>query len=187
MNKPQSAPALVLIRYGLRAMGAADLTVVHGWLNEPHVTRGWPNPEGALRTLTRRLSAPGIACCILTIDRRDAGNLQVYDPHHALPPAADEPTSGHPYRHQPRGTGGIDPFMGGARVIGRCGSRLIRRVIEYLLKAEIPCVATDPDPTHQRSLAALRRAGLCCIRQRDTAWRHVRLMGCVNLKPTVSP
>jgi aminoglycoside 6'-N-acetyltransferase len=117
MNKPQSAPASVPIRYDLRGMGPGDL---------------------------------------------------------------------HPYRDQPCGTTGIDHFIGGARVIGRYGSRLIARVVEYLFNGDIPYVKADRDPTHAR-LAAFRRAGLRCFGQRDTAWGPGRLMRCDNLKPTVSP
>jgi hypothetical protein len=98
MIKAQSAPAVVPISYGLRAMGPADLPVVRGWLTQPHVTRWWPNPEVALRLITQHLGEPAIECFILTMDGEDAGYLQVYDPHHSPPPAADEHASVHPYR-----------------------------------------------------------------------------------------
>jgi len=188
MTKAQSAPALVPIRYGLRGMEPSDLAVVRGWLAQPHVQRWWPNPQIGLRSIAQHLSEPAIACFILTIDGRDAGYLQVYDPHHAPPPAADEQTSGHPYRDQPRGTRGIDLFIGEARLIGRGhGSRLIRRILEHLFEEGISCVVTDPDPANARSIAAFRRVGFRCVGQRDTAWGHVLLMRCDNLKPTISP
>jgi aminoglycoside 6'-N-acetyltransferase len=188
MINAQSAPASAPIRYGLRATAPADLAIVRGWLAEPHVTRWWPNPEHALRSITQHLVEPAIECFILTMDGCDAGYLQVYDPHHAPPPAADEQASVHPYRDQPRGTRGIDLFIGEARFIGRGhGSRLIRRILDHLFEGGIPCVVTDPDPANTRSLAAFRRAGFRCVGERDTAWGHVLLMRCDNLKPIISP
>jgi aminoglycoside 6'-N-acetyltransferase len=188
MIKVQSTPALVPIRYGLRAMGPAGLAVVRGWLTEPHVTRWWPNPDVAVRSIAQHLSEPAIECSILTIDGRDAGYLQVYDPHHAPPPAANEQTRDHPYRDQPRGTRGIDLFIGEARFIGRGhGSCLIRRILEHLFEEGIPCVVTDPDAANARSVAAFHGAGFRCVGERNTAWGHVLLMRCDNLKPTISP
>jgi aminoglycoside 6'-N-acetyltransferase len=135
MINAQSAPASAPIRYGLRAMAPADLAIVRGWL----VTRWWPNPEHALRSITQHLVEPAIECFILTMDGRDAGYLQVYDPHHAPPPAADVQASVHPYRVQPRGTRGIDLFIGEARFIGRGqGSRFIGRILDHLIEGEYP-------------------------------------------------
>jgi aminoglycoside 6'-N-acetyltransferase len=185
MIKAQSAPAVVPISYGLRAMGPADLPVVRGWLTQPHVTRWWPNPEVALRLITQHLGEPAIECFILTLDGEDAGYLQVYDPHHSPPPAADEHASVHPYRDQPRG---VDLFIGEARCIGRGHlSRLIRRILEHLFEEGIPCVVTDPNPENARSVAAFRRAGLRCVGERETARGRVLLMRCDNLKPAISP
>ncbi|HSR82491.1 MAG TPA: GNAT family N-acetyltransferase [Hyphomicrobiaceae bacterium] len=187
MIKAQSAPAEVPISYGLRAMGA-DLAVVRGWFTEPHVTRWWPNPEVALSLITQHLSEPAMECFIPTMGGQDAGYLQVYDPLHLPPPAADEHASGHPYRDQPRGTRGIDLFIGEGRFIGRGhGSRLIRRILGHLFEGGIPCVVTDPDPTNARGVAAFRRAGFRCVGERDTAWGHVLFMRCDTLKPAISP
>ena len=183
MTKAQSAAALVPIKYGWRGMGPSGLAVVRGWLTEPHVARRWPNPQIALRSITQHLSEPAIERFILTIDGRDAGYLQGYDPRHAPPPAADEQTSDHPYR----GRRGIDLFIGEARLIIRGhASRLIRRILEHLFEGGIPRVVTDPDPA-TRSIAALHRARFRCDGQRDTAWGHVLLMRCDNLKQTISP
>jgi Acetyltransferase (GNAT) domain len=83
MINAQSGPASAPIRYGLRATAPADVAIVRGWLAEPHVTRWWPNPEHALRSITQHLVEPAIECFILAMDGRDDGYLQVYDPHHA--------------------------------------------------------------------------------------------------------
>src|SRR5262245_4225506 len=188
MIQPQSAPAVAPIRYGFRAMRPADLGTVGGWLAEPHVKHWWPDPERALRSIIQHLSEPAIECLILTMGGRDAGYLQVYDPHHTPCPAADDQTIGHPYRDQPRGTRGIDLFIGEARFIGQGhGPRLIRRVLDHLFAVGAPRVVTDPDPANTRSIAAFRRAGFRCVGERDTPWGHVLLMRCDNLKPIISP
>jgi aminoglycoside 6'-N-acetyltransferase len=178
----------VPISYGLRATGPADLAAVRGWLSEPHVTRWWPNPEVALRSINQHLSEPAIERFIPTRDGEDAGYLRVYDPHHPPPPAGDEHPRDHPYCDQPRGTRGIDLFIGEGKLIGRGhGSRLIRRILGHLFGEGIPCVVTDPDPANARSVAAFRRAGFGCVGEPHTAWGHVLLMRCDNLKPAISP
>jgi len=177
MIKAQSAPAMP-IRYGLRAMGSADLPVVRGGFKAPHVTRCWPNPKVALRAITHE-------CFILPMDGCEAGHLQVYGPDHGPPPAADGQTSGHPYRDQPRGNNLV---IGVARFIGRGhGSRLIRCTVEHPFEGKIFCVATNPDPANARKVAAFLRVDIRCVGERDTSWGHVLLMRCDNLKPSISP
>ena len=112
MIKAQSAPALVPISYGLRAMGPAGLAVVRGWLTGPHVTHGWANPED-----DHPASEPTRHCLLHPDHRRPRrGRFAGVRPPALLPPAADEQTLGHPYRAQPRGVRGIDLFFGAAKV-----------------------------------------------------------------------
>ena len=183
MIQPQSAPAAAPIRYDFRVMTAADLGVVRRWLATPHVTRWWPDPECSLRSINRHLSEPDIACLILTMNGRDTGYLQVYDPHHS-----DGGTTGHPYRDQPRGARGIDLFIGEASCIGRGhGPRFIDRVRDHLFGAGAPCVVSDPNPLNARSVAAFRSAGFRSMGERDTAWGHVLLMRCDSPRQAISP
>jgi aminoglycoside 6'-N-acetyltransferase len=170
MIKAQSAPASAPIRYGLRAMGPTDLPIVRGWLGEAHVTRWWPDPERGLRSIGRHLGEPGIECFIRTIDCRDAGYLQVYDPHHGPKTGVHAQTSIHPAGDQPRGARGIDPFIGEARFIGGHRPRLMRRILDRLFEGEMRCVLTDPDPMNTRSVAASHRAGFRGVGERGTAW-----------------
>jgi aminoglycoside 6'-N-acetyltransferase len=188
MIQAQSASAVAPIRYGLRAMTAADLDSVRRWLAQPHVARWWPHPECALRSVTRHPSEPTIACLILTMNGRGVGYLQVYDPHHAPGRAGDGQTPRHPYQDRPRGPRGIDLFIGEASFIGQGhGPRFIRRGLDHLFDAGAPCVVADPNPSNVRSVAAFRSAGFRSMGERDTAWGHVLLMRCNSPRQVISP
>jgi aminoglycoside 6'-N-acetyltransferase len=183
MIQAQSAPAAAPIRYDFRAMTAVDLDAVGRWLATPHVTRWWPDPECALRSISRHLSEPAIACLILTMNGGDTGYLQVYDPHHS-----DGETTRHPYRDQPRGARGIDLFIGEASCIGQGrGPRFIGRVRDHLFEAGASCVMSDPNALNARSVAAFRRTGFRSMGERDTAWGHVLLMRRDSPRQVISP
>jgi aminoglycoside 6'-N-acetyltransferase len=78
--------------------------------------------------------------------------LQCYDP-------AAWPDNG--FGQQPRGTRGIDQFIGEPDMIGRGhGSALIRCFIEGLLQDGTPRVITDPNPANARAIRAYEKAGL---------------------------
>jgi aminoglycoside 6'-N-acetyltransferase len=180
----ESALAVAPIGYDFRAMGPADLTRVGRWLDEPHVAQWWPDGARQLATIALHLEEPAMRCLILTVDGGDVGYLQVYDPHHEPCIAPDGTTISHPYRDQPRGTRGIDLFIGEAKLIGRGhGPRLLARVLRHLFDAGAPSVVTDPDPANTHSIAAFRKAGFRALQTRDTQWGHVLLMRCDH--PTV--
>ena len=184
MIKAQSAPALVPISYGLRAMGPADLAVVRGWLTEPHVMRWWAHPQADHPASERTRH------CVL-------------HPHHGRPRhgrfAGVRPPSCTAFRLRtskrlatlPRPAARRArhrPFLWRGKVHRtRPGSCLIRRTLEHPFEEDIPCMVTDPDPANARSVAAFCRAGLRCTGERDTAWGHALLMRRDNLKPTISP
>jgi aminoglycoside 6'-N-acetyltransferase len=177
----RSAQAAAPVSYDFRAMRSADLVLVGRWLDEPHVTRWWPDGAKQLATIARHLEEPSMRCLILTLEGRDVGYLQVYDPHHEPCLAPDGTAILHPYRDQPMGTRGIDLFIGEVRLIGRGhGPRLVAHVLSNLFNAGAPCVVTDPDPANTHSIAAFRKAGFRALETRDTEWGHVLLMRCDN-------
>jgi aminoglycoside 6'-N-acetyltransferase len=78
--------------------------------------------------------------------------LQCYDP-------AAWPDNG--FGPQPRGTRGIDQFIGEPDMIGRGhGSALVRSFVEALLRGGTPRVITDPNPANARAIRAYEKAGL---------------------------
>lgn len=179
MIQAQSASAVAPIRYGLRAMTAAVLDSVRRWLAQPHVARWWPHPECALRSITGHLNEPAIECLILTMNGRRVA-------HHTR--AGDGQTPRHPYQDQPRGTHGIDLFIGEASFIGQGhGPRFIRHGLDHLFDAGVPCVVSGPNPSNVRSVAAFRSAGFRSMGERDTAWGHVLLMRCDSPRQVLRP
>src|SRR5262249_56147847 len=69
----------------------------------------------------------------------------------------------------PRGTRGIDQFIGEPDMTGRGhGSSFIRAFIAGLLRTGTPRVLTDPDPANARAIRAYEKAGFCKDRMVDT-------------------
>jgi aminoglycoside 6'-N-acetyltransferase len=162
-------------------MKASDLALVRCWLHAAHVARWWPDAEKQARSIAAHMNEPSMRCLVLMVDGQDVGYLQVYDPHHEPCIAPDGSEIEHPYRDQPRGTRGIDLFIGEAHMIGRgLGPRLIARVVRSLFEEGAPCVVTDPDPANTHGIAAFRKAGFRSLQERDHAWGHVLLMRCDN-------
>jgi len=188
MIQAQSASAVAPIRYGLRAMTAADLDSVRRWLAQPHVARWWPHPECALRSITRHLSEPAIACLILTMNGRGVGYLQVYDPHHAPGRAGDGQTPRHPYQDQPRGTRGIDLFIGEASFIGQGhGPRFIRRgSTTSSMRAHRVRWQTPIPPTYA-ALPPFAAPVSAPWGNEIPLWGHVLLMRCNSPRQVISP
>jgi aminoglycoside 6'-N-acetyltransferase len=61
---------------------------------------------------------------------------------------------------QPKGTRGIDLFIGEPDMIARGhGSALIRAFVEDRLKHGAPRIVTDPDPLNTRAVRAYEKAG----------------------------
>jgi aminoglycoside 6'-N-acetyltransferase len=179
MSHVQSAQAAALVRYRFRAMAVADLGLVRHWLEEPHVTRWWPDPERAAGSIAKHLHEPAMQCFILTVDDMDIGYLQAYDPHHQPCLGPDGTVIEHPYRDQPPGTRGIDLFIGDGNYVGRGhGPRLIGGIVARFFDEGSPCVVTDPDTSNAQSIAAFRKAGFRALGERDTPWGHLLLMRC---------
>ena len=60
----------------------------------------------------------------------------------------------------PRGTRGIDLFIGEPDMIGRGhGSAFIRAFVDERLRSGAPRMVTDPDPSNTRAVRAYEKAG----------------------------
>ncbi|MFZ0847647.1 MAG: GNAT family N-acetyltransferase, partial [Hyphomicrobiaceae bacterium] len=77
----------------------------------------------------------------------------------------------------PRGSRGIDQFIGEPHMIGRGhGSACIAAVVDRLLAAGCPRVLTDPHPANRRAIHAYQKAGFARQRAVDTADGRALLM-----------
>ena len=154
--------------YQFRAMTAADLPVVRGWLAAPHVMEWWGDPDEQFGFVKDDLDHPAMDQFIVSADDKPFAYLQCYDP-------LAWPESG--LGDQPPGARGIDQFIGEPDMIGKGhGSAFIRAYADQLLAAGAPLVLTDPDPMNQRAIRAYEKAGFLPDRVMDTSEGPALLM-----------
>ena len=136
--------------YAFRPMTAADLPLVRRWLALPHVREWWGDPSEQYALVSGDLEEPAMDQFIVSEQGRDFGYLQCYD--------LTAWNSG--FGAHPRGTRGIDQFIGEPDMIDRGhGSAFIRGFVGSLLTAGTPRVLTDPDPNNARAIRAYEKAG----------------------------
>jgi len=146
-------------QYAFREMTADDLPMIERWLAEPHVREWWGDPAEQYALVSGDLDEPAMDQYIVSADGRDFGYLQCYD--------LTAWNSG--FGEQPKGTRGIDLFIGEADMIERGhGSAMIRAFADERLGSGAPRVVTDPDPENIRALRAYERAGFTPVGMVDT-------------------
>ena len=137
--------------YVFRPMTAADLPLVRRWLAEPHVAQWWGDTCEQFELVSGDLEVEAMDQFIVATDARPFGYIQCYDPD-VWP---DNGLGDHP-----RGTRGIDQFIGELAMVDRGhGSAFIRVFIDRLLASGTPRVITDPDPANARAIRAYEKAG----------------------------
>jgi aminoglycoside 6'-N-acetyltransferase len=135
-------------------MTADDLPMIKRWLAEPHVSQWWGDPAEQYELVSGDLDEPAMDQYIVSADGRDFGYLQCYD--------LTAWNSG--FGEQPKGTRGIDLFIGETDMIERGhGSAMIRAFVDERLKRGAPRVVTDPDPENLRALRAYEMAGFARV------------------------
>jgi aminoglycoside 6'-N-acetyltransferase len=137
--------------YVFRPMTTADLPLVRRWLAEPHVAQWWGDTCEQFELVSGDLEVEAMDQFIVATDARPFGYIQCYDPD-VWP---DNGLGDHP-----RGTRGIDQFIGELAMVDRGhGSAVIRVFIDRLLASGTPRVITDPDPANARAIRAYEKAG----------------------------
>lgn len=136
--------------YVFRAMTAADLPTIERWLETPHVREWWGDPTEQYLLVSGDLDEPAMDQFIVSADGSDFAYIQCYD--------LTAWNSG--FGEQPKGTRGIDQFIGVSGMIERGhGSALIRAFVDRVLAGGAPRVVTDPDPDNIRAIRAYEKAG----------------------------
>ena len=144
--------------YALRAMVAADLPVLAGWLNGAELRRWWGDPAEQLALVAQDLDNVLMDQRIASLDAAPFGYLQSYECHAWPAPHLVDFS---------QGTVAVDCFVGVPEMLGRGhGSAMLRLYADALLAEGAAAVVIDPDPENERAVRAYRRAGF-----RDVALR----------------
>jgi aminoglycoside 6'-N-acetyltransferase len=131
-------------------MTSADLPLIRRWLTQPHVREWWGDPAEQYALVSSDLDVSAMDQFMVATDGFDFAYLQCYD--------LTAWNSG--FGAQPKGTRGIDLFIGEPDMIARGhGSALIRAFVEDRLKHGAPRIVTDPDPLNTRAVRAYEKAG----------------------------
>jgi aminoglycoside 6'-N-acetyltransferase len=148
-----------MVVYAFQPITAADLPLIRRWLAEPHVRQWWGEPDEQYELVSGDLDEVAMDQYIVSADNVPLGYLQCYD----------LTAWNSSFGDQPRGTRGIDLFIGKGGMIGRGhGSAFIRTFVDDRLRNGAPRIVTDPDPTNQRAIRAYENAGFVRDRLVDT-------------------
>jgi aminoglycoside 6'-N-acetyltransferase len=156
--------------YVFRPMSKADLPLVKRWLAEPHVMQWWGDTYQQFEIVSGDLKVEAMDQFIVATDDRPFGYLQCYNPE-VWP---DNGLGVHP-----RGTRGIDQFIGEPDMVDRGhGSAFIGSFVDRLLAAGASQVITDPDPANARAIRSYEKAGFRRDRLVETPDGTALLMVC---------
>ncbi|MEH2530630.1 aminoglycoside 6'-N-acetyltransferase [Bradyrhizobium sp. AZCC 1588] len=145
--------------YAFRPMTVADLPLIRQWLARPHVREWWGDPSEQYELVSGDLDEPAMDQFIVSTGSNDFGYLQCYD--------LTAWNSG--FGEHPRGTRGIDQFIGEPDMVGRGhGSAFIRAFVDEHLRNGAPRIVTDPDPANTRAVRAYEKAGFEKVGMVDT-------------------
>jgi aminoglycoside 6'-N-acetyltransferase len=145
--------------YRFRPMTPADLALVRRWLETPEVMRWWGQPDEQYALVSGDLDHPDMDQFIVAIDDHPFAYVQCYGLG----------TWNEGFGAQPKGTRGIDQFIGEPDMIGQGhGSGFIRQFADTLLASRLPRIVTDPDPDNARAIRAYAKAGFQNDRLVDT-------------------
>jgi len=136
--------------YWFRPMSADDLPLVRRWLETAHVRAWWGDTSEQFELVSGDLDEPAMDQFIVSAGSNDFAYLQCYD--------LTAWNSG--FGEHPRGTRGIDQFIGEPDMIERGhGSAFIRAFVDGRLGNGAPRIVTDPDPANARAVRAYQKAG----------------------------
>ncbi|WP_157967578.1 GNAT family N-acetyltransferase [Cohaesibacter intestini] len=134
--------------YTFRRVTLDDLALLEAWQKTPHVGEWWdasePYSEADLADIR-------VARWIVSRAARPFAFMQDYAVH-----GWEE----HHFSYLPKGSRGIDQFIGEADMVGiGHGSAFIAMRMQSLFDDGAPVIATDPHPDNERAIAVYRKLG----------------------------
>lgn len=136
-----------------RPLAEADLDMMARWLRAPHVAEWWHRAEKQVEQMRSHIDDPTVSPFVVLLEDMPFGYIQLCD----LDFERDkEPVLG----SQPKGTFGIDQFIGPADMIGHgLGTRLVSAMAEQALNSGATRVLVDPHPDNTAAIRAYEKAG----------------------------
>jgi RimJ/RimL family protein N-acetyltransferase len=157
-----------------RPLTPADLSLLHQWLNRPHVAQWWDDRTSLVeieqdfqplldnRSTTRPYIVLG--------DGVPIGYIQSY--------VAMGSGEGWWEDEEDPGVRGIDQFLAHAVQLGQgLGTRMVRAFVQQLFAdPSVTRIQTDPSPENRRAIRCYEKAGFRAVREIDTPDGRALLM-----------
>lgn len=142
----------------LRLMSEDDLTMLHEWLNKPHIVEWWQGERPTLQEvrehyLPRILAQENVTPYIGLLDGKPFAYAQSYVALGAGDGWWEDETD--------PGVRGIDQSIGYADLLGRgLGTKLVQALVDLLFSdPQVTKVQTDPAPENLRAIRCYEKAG----------------------------
>jgi aminoglycoside 6'-N-acetyltransferase len=160
--------------YDFRGVTKKDTALLKSWLNSPHITAWWGDPEQELADILGHIDSISVEPMIVELDGKPIAYVQTYDPH------MDDD---HPYQDQPMGTIGIDISIGEAKNLGKGhGGAILRQLAQLLFEEGAVRLIIDPDPANEVAIKAYKNAGFVAFDTRTSEYGPALMLALDNPK-----
>ena len=157
--------------YSFIKMKEKHLGLIEQWLREPEVTKWYQDPD-YIEDLEDGLSDSRIQMMIVFFKGLPFAFIQNYDIHR---------WPNHHLSYLPKGSRGIDTFIGEAEMIGHGhGTNYLRYSIASLFSSKIPALGIDPSVTNYRAINTYKKTGFIEDKVASTEYGEVQLMSLKN-------